>query len=120
MKFKHYETQTIELPFKFVSSMSPIDDFSFTLTKVQLVENLGDDVWGKDGYGVNGFDNIDDLESYISEFVEKSEGIKPHTVRYTSIPKANGCDLVVIAKVSKGGICYVFANNEKFLKSLDV
>lgn len=119
-KHDYYEINEIETPyFKYVLSIGPIDLFYLTLSKEQLTSNLkGLDYYDSDYSNyLNGFKNVDLLESFISGYVSAIEE-EPHTIRYMCIPNQNNCDcdLVVIAKISNNGTCFVFSNNRKYLE----
>lgn len=150
MTFYPYVVNKIDRPFRYVLSMYPIDNFSYTLTKEQVEDNIkdfislsndrgappvwGDDVvssdneedgstkWSEIEYDINGFSTMDELENYVSEYVEVIDGNKPYTIRYIGIPPvkhANIPEIVAIAKVSKRGTTYVFSNNKEFLEFLN-
>jgi hypothetical protein len=117
IEYNNYEIHEVRnTPFKYVLSTTPIDSFEFMLTKEQLIENIKSE--GVPPYDINGFDDITSLEDYISNVVMNDIEEKPHTFRYTCIPNSgiNNCELVAITKISKTGTCFIFSNNEKYLK----
>lgn len=107
-------------PFKYVLSTGPIDFFYLTLSKEQLYKNIKSEIYSdNEEININGFRNVDDLEKYIIDFVSDIEE-KPYIIRYLGIPQHNGCDceLVVIAKISNNGTCFIFSNNKKYLEAV--
>ena len=109
--------------FKYVLSISPIDFFALTLTKDQIIENIRNEnsIHGSQDnvkHYLNGFNNIDELEEYISNYISNVEE-KPHTIRYMCTPEldgGNGMELAVIAKISNNGTCFIFSNNKDYLE----
>ncbi len=112
--------------FKYVLSISPIDFFALTLTKDQIIENIRyeNSINGSQDntkYYLNGFNNIDELEAYISNYIVNIEE-KPHTIRYMCTPEMDGgnsLELAVIAKISNNGTCFIFSNNKGYLELIN-
>lgn len=101
--------------FKYVLSIGPIDFFHYSLTLHQAIDNL---VENMECLNLShGLKEIADAYIYADDFVTKIEE-KPHTIRFLSIPRESYSDLelVVIAKISNNGTCFIFSNNRDYLE----
>lgn len=103
--------------FKYLLVTGPIDNWGNTMTERQLSESqFESDLLGiVDNNTELGIDNL------ISSFVFKVAEERPHTIRYTGIPKPDIYDveLVAIAKIYNNGTCFMFSNDFEYLSFIN-
>jgi hypothetical protein len=102
-------------PFKYVLQTSPFDFWKATMTPEYLV-----DAETNEYYSEHSKDEITSMVNSMKDIINIIEGEEPHTVAFTSIPKACGdvFELVGLAKISNNGTSFVFCNDLDYIKYL--
>jgi len=99
--------------FNYVLSTGPIDFFEYSLSREQIISNIANSQHEQDLE----IDHIKNIEIFVEAYVEKIEET-PHTIRYLGVlnPGMNDIELVVIAKISNNGTCFIFSDNLEYLE----
>lgn len=101
---------------------SPIDFWTLSMTKEELVAKLKQEVaeWemveseDKSQY-------VDICENQIIKIVEKESGEQPHTIKYFALPDVDYCNFSVgcAAKIENNGITYIFMKSLEVLETIE-
>jgi hypothetical protein len=96
---------------------TPINWFSTTLSKEQLIEQYKQEASEASSYEVSQYENIVNIKHvFIEKAVKWITGKMPHTIKYFSIPDyaARDMEICALAKMSGNVTTYMFTNNKEF------